>query len=871
MKNSPRSSRPTRQQPTKRATRLRSLISLACALQLAAGCGSPRDTGASDLADATNPALERRARSEFAALPNKADKEYLDDFIDNYRGTAAADVAFTFRFQATQTSFNIAEYNEFIEKYGETLAGRLAVYEVYELYARRNALPSFMDFIERYPNSAEALVAKANIHVLLFEFAKKISDIGELSIEERVAALDDFVFVNSMAPQVPAAMLMSKLLMVEAETREIEQIKAKVREEFPSASEADLFSIQSQKLSERANSLATKFEVTLAVIEAMQRSLGLSYESPTDDPKLLTQRIAAERIAFVLQTVHPERDATRRVREQQRFEGLLRSISELKTTIKEENAKLISALREEFAATREVLRVGFSELREQLIAVNNRLDTIHLDLELTNAKLEQMNRHLETAVASLARIDQKLARSNQLIEEQITVSKQAIEVMHTDLQFLHDAVKNMNQDMNRNAVAQNQLLDQIGGTLQDGFTMLHQDNEVMIAENRETRQQLVDELRSVNQTVATGFSETRDRLDAQLAQATQFHIEEMRQNEDLHSQLRETVQTSNAELVQTMNANANAIRHDLGVMGQGIRQDLRELNTTVQVTGQRTVQAINRSTDRIIDTHKRQTDRVIYKLGRVETAVNNGTNVIRKELKEVNSNLTSIAAEQRTITGTLANMAIDLKAGAGRSTATDQVGIMADVLRSDGASQAVAQQLCGSMQPSERIACVQVTQAVAKGGVDLASMTTYCDGMRDPTERDTCRVAMKGFTEGRVTRGDMGRLGGRYLCGYFKVDSSLDCGALGEMAAEGNFSVGGVAKAASEYACKQVRPEGIDCRDVGIVASCAADIYTGNWVGAGQTLVANAPRVAEVSQGAVDRLGSAGSDILSGEMPTFSW
>jgi hypothetical protein len=843
-------------------------LSLFCATLVIFSCSptSPQQGDPSSLL-ALGSAAEDRAFSAFQAIPNKADKEYLDDFISRYRGSAVADVALTFRFQATQTAFRIEDYNEFVERYGDTLAGKLATFEVYQLYDARQNLPSYLDFVSRYPNSPEAMAARSKIHLLMFEFAKDVAKISDLPVDERIAALDDFVFVNGKAPQVPSAIMMAKLLLLDAESKKAKSFEADVDARSPNASAADREYLLDLARRNRANELVTEFETTAAIIEELLEEKGLRYDAPSQDPQVMTWRLKAERLAFVIQTVYKEQPAVRAIRDEQRYVGLLRAIGDVSRTIKEENAKLIAAMREEFAKTREVLQDGFSQLAAQLAAVNNRLDTLHKDLELTNQKLAQINGNIETVIGQLASIDQKLARSNQLMEAQVELTKKAIAIQHADLQFLHDALKNMNRDMNRNAEVQNRVLTAIGGELQRGFQALHQDNVEAAEQNREMRAALVAELRTVNSSVVAGAQSIRNQLEVQTRQAAQFHLEDLRQNAQLHAQLERTIVDTSAQEVRAMNANANALRQDIGILGDRLHTDLRELNSTVMVTGQRTIQAIDNSATRITDTIVRQTDRVVYSTDRVFNAVTENTRVMKQEFRQVNDNLRTIAQGQDRLSSVMASQAIAGAAKAGTSTSADLVGVINGLLTNSGTVEGAASAVCSSIAGNgNEAACEAVAKGIAGGEFNPADMKSFCQGLGNANDREACGTVLDGIASGGLASGDVGRIGGKYLCSYMKVDPSLDCGALGEMVATGSFSIGGIAKAGAEFACKQANVRGVNCSDIGAIASVASDIYSGNWVAAGQTVLQNLGRLEALGETVASRGAEAISNVLAGDL-----
>jgi len=92
-----------------------------------------------------------------------------------------------------------------IDKYPGTLATEQALFK---LYRQQNSLSGYFDFIKRYPNTPQAVVAQLHVEALAFELASQL---------DTIADYDAFIEVFPTAAQVPAAekMMQNQALKLE--------------------------------------------------------------------------------------------------------------------------------------------------------------------------------------------------------------------------------------------------------------------------------------------------------------------------------------------------------------------------------------------------------------------------------------------------------------------------------------------------------------------------------------------------------------------------------------------------------------------------------------------------------------------------------
>ncbi|MFN0315376.1 MAG: hypothetical protein ACKVQA_10095 [Burkholderiales bacterium] len=485
--------------------------------------------------------MEAKATEQLKAIPNKADVRYLDDFLRTYPKTDAADVAFTLRYNITRSSASIDEFNKFIEKYGETLPGYLAVDDVYQLYRQLDNVAGYVDFMKRYPNTPQAYLAKLSAQALTFEAAHKVAAFKNFAAPVKVQALDDFVLLNPDAPQVELASKLATLIAVEEELKARAKLARDVEARLKGRSESEITTVRADALRARANELATTFERTA---RSFDRFGEVSTNTIKTNGNARSLAIQLERAGEVVQVVYADQDAAARVRAEQRAQLILSKLEQVRRTLFESNERLIARLSEEFKETRRVLQEGFQALEGQLVNVNRGLALLGDNLQQINRSLYAINENVIQVVKGVERVNVNLGVINEnviqvargiervhaSVERNNELTARMIDVVHADLVMVHDGIRSMHVDMNNGFDRQADLLVSLTDEVGVGFQTLHADNVKQFKETRRTRIELGNTLHEIQDIGVAQYQATNARFRELMTQEAGFHYDAIRQN-----------------------------------------------------------------------------------------------------------------------------------------------------------------------------------------------------------------------------------------------------------------------------------------------------------------------------------------------------
>lgn len=464
--------------------------------------------------------FETKAANALAAIPDKTDQKSLDNFIEVYFGTQAADAAFTLRYNETKAKQVIEDYNVFINRYGDTVAGQLAVQEVYELYSQRQTAPSLIAFMDKYPGTAQAYAAKLKLHGMLFGLARAIAQDPHQTAVERLSVIDGFIDSNLGAPQIPGAILLAKAVGAEIESSAKEQLKLdtikKVEAEQSANGSRDLMYrniMISAALKERANELATHYEVFMdSIDEYLIDETKLKALSRAEAVAVYNRIRQAERAGFVLQTVYPEQDAAARVRTEQRYVKTAKILKSIQDAIFTSNVTLIAAMREEFSKVSHILTDGFGALDSQMRGINSRLDILHSDLDKTNQLLQDVNKNIVIVQQGITDLGSLQTKTNELLDKQINTTAGIGKLIDSDLAVLHDSVLKLNSDLNVNSDEQRKLLLAMTGEVKAGFQQQHLDSLASLQQDRFLHDEVIDQFQDLRTSVDQNFARVVDGL-----------------------------------------------------------------------------------------------------------------------------------------------------------------------------------------------------------------------------------------------------------------------------------------------------------------------------------------------------------------------
>jgi len=473
------------------------------------------------------------AKTAWAALPNKADPLFLDHFIATYPQSDEAQIGFTLRFNGVQTSRSIPHYQAFIDKYASTLAAEQAIYELFELYHQQNTIAGYFEFIQRYPNSLQAMLAKLHLEALVFEATSQL---------DAVIQYDNFIAMFPTAVQVPAAekLAQQKALLIEesALNTERESLKNRLTEKqqqrnrlFKECLEKNSNSCRKklgeleqditrfkeeieQIVEKRANRLATKME-----------KVGTAIKKANKDKALYSQRLV-RRYCHLLLNAYSDREAAQRCRVEQRHDESLKQLQALLQMIENSNVALIEALKTEFAKTYHMLREGFERL--------------HLDNLAWTKTFEALNPIFVQVQQDFIKVNRNLIKIHQgLTNVQATLAQSHVHLMllHEDLKLLHNRLVQLNRDRNKGMEKQKSLLRDAASTVKQGFSVLHADleasqlqatklkQEKLALANRQlfSEQPIAKELEKTHQQHATQTKQLRKTLGS-IIEAQQWSV-----------------------------------------------------------------------------------------------------------------------------------------------------------------------------------------------------------------------------------------------------------------------------------------------------------------------------------------------------------
>lgn len=362
--------------------------------------------------------------------------------------------AYSLRFELVRSSRSIDEYNRFIEAHPRRLGAQLAIAEVFELYRAEHRLSGYIDFLGRYPNTPEALVARAHAEQLAFTFATKVGT---------VKAYDGFLASFPDAPQAASAADLARRQMLEDHRAAYDEAAASRDEEE-----------MERWVSRRLRSMRFDYrdlwtaigseEPSAQVLEFLERSaLGYRPDEITDELRLgLARRM--ERIYYVVRWFRPYQtaEASDAIVAEARHQELIAKLEEIRTTLEERHDALVASLREEMQATRATLRKGIDELirehrldrkamAEGFARLENSMAVLHEDLGAIHGELRGMHGTMSDVVASIRETNQRLGQLDQRLEG------------------MHRSLVNMHRDMNRGFEGVQRSITRLNRDLNCGF------------------------------------------------------------------------------------------------------------------------------------------------------------------------------------------------------------------------------------------------------------------------------------------------------------------------------------------------------------------------------------------------------------------
>jgi len=534
------------------------------------------------------------ATKAWAALPNKADPIFLDHFIATYPQSDQAQIAFTLRFNGVQTSRSILHYHAFIEKYRDTLAAEQALFELFELYQQQNTLSGYFDFIKRYPNTPQAVVAQLHVEALAFELASQL---------DTIADYEAFIDVFPTAAQVTAAEQLAQKQTLKLEKAYLDSELARLNHRLEQEQQAlnqlersletnpdllDDFSFW-QQLAEledsltglkkdirqirenRAGELATEMETLASLAEAV-----LDKDMPEAEQNLQVQNLwrRVMRHFYLLRSeLYSKTAAAKRVRPEERHQRILKKLEAIRLAIENSNQALIVALQTEFAKTRQTLRQGFDRLHLDNLLINESLQQLVVGVEVLHHDLAEVNRNLVKIHQGLTDVQATIAQSNAHLL-----------LLHEDLDRVRVGLIRLNQDMNQGMEKQKTLLRAVAGTVKQGFGQLHADMEARKVQSASLHQEklaLANRQLYANQRISRAIEKTHQQSLAQRAKQTEA--------------LRQNIQSQGEVIVNAQSLTLKAVEHQTEVTLYNTDKLLASERQTQGLISQQTEQFAHRT------------------------------------------------------------------------------------------------------------------------------------------------------------------------------------------------------------------------------------------------------------------------------------
>jgi len=431
------------------------------------------------------------AQKDWEAIPNKADAEFLDRFIQKYPTARQGrsffsnlnPVVFTLRYNLVQTSRSIREYNRFIETYPGTLATQLAIHEVFLLYRLEDRVSGYLDFMRRYPNTPHALVAKMRVEALMFQFA---------TLVDRVEDYDAFIDTFPDAPQVQAAETLAITLAIKAEKN------------YPGSR------------GKRSWELLNRYYY--GVLSNAEKAL----EEKADNVTISRFYRLANRYKEVLIGEYAATPSARKVRDDERHAQLIKQLQSVRQTLENNHKDLIETLKEEFASTHETLRKDFESLYKDNEDIKKALENLEVSMNVLHEELIAVNQYLVRIHQGITDVKLTINRTNR-----------ALTVLYNDLNHVYASLVDINRHMNAGFTIQQEAIKTVAKEVRRGLSLLHEDMQANMGLQPEIAYQNILMQNSIQNTLLT------------------HHKENLEQGEQTATRLRNIIYASSEEQIGT--------------------------------------------------------------------------------------------------------------------------------------------------------------------------------------------------------------------------------------------------------------------------------------------------------------------------------
>ena len=350
---------------------------------------------------------EQAAERYWNAMSDHTDARMLDELIERYPNSETAKVAFLTRYFLLTQNPTIEDYNAFLAKYPQKFQSQMALQDVFNLYKEHDHVAYWADFLNRYPDTQQGLVAKLHLQTLMAEFAVYCCD------ED---TYDEFIFMFPDAPQIPAMI-------------ELADKKAKATQQAIYDKTSEVYADDWQRRKSELDDLATAIAVDLGSWNTEYNEIYPDdKESIVENGRAFFLATRIRRYENILTNIYKTRPPALTVRQEARHRELMAKLDSIQQTLITNHRELVKTIREEAALTRKTIQeeftklglkldAGFEMLGRKMDVLHNDLFTVYQELQKVNANLENIHTEIQKSNQLLERLDQRLDDIHQTLGE----------------------------------------------------------------------------------------------------------------------------------------------------------------------------------------------------------------------------------------------------------------------------------------------------------------------------------------------------------------------------------------------------------------------------------------------------------------------
>jgi uncharacterized protein YoxC len=545
-------------------------------------------------------AAELAAERHWNTLSDHTDPALLDELIERFPTTETARLAFMTRYFLLTQNPTIEDYNVFLSRYPQKFQSQMALQDVFNLYRDQNRAPMWLDFLRRYPNTQQGLVAKLHLQTLMAQF---------VMLQDDEETYDDFIETFPDAPQIPAIMELAEKRALEREQALFE----KTQQEF-----SDDFTRVEAERRKRANEIVVEWGAWITEYNRRFQSLTTPIIE-NGEAFLLADRI--RRYENIIVLVYRQYDAAREVRAENRHRELIEKLDSIQQTLIAHHRDLVRTIREESAETRRVLREEFARLGLRLDAgfemLGRKMDVLHNDLVSIYQELQKVNVNLENIHTEIQRSNALLETLNVSLDETRVALVEGFTVTNENLGRLGNKVDNLTNELVDFKVHTVARLDRVIENQDRSYNLQVRQFNVQLETlevTREIRQGQEVMIHQNDQLINLGHQQLGALNSIQQTQMQQLNV--LNNISSGVQGLRGDVQGMRSDVqglrgdVQGMRSDVQGLRGDVQGMRSDMQQGFQHLNNTMQTGFANVQRSIHEVGDQVIASNQQTIQRV---------------------------------------------------------------------------------------------------------------------------------------------------------------------------------------------------------------------------------------------------------------------